>query len=138
MASVHVVAALFPHATSGLRELARWPAGGQRRGSLRRARARSLKRVNGCDTRCSSVRVTMYYELNNVMIGTAPVTRRISLACHVTGGVSKHAPSTRTRSKPLVDNRRKCLFFPPLVSTVSYYTRPVINTVTTILCVSDR
>lgn len=72
-----LVAALFPHATSGLRELARWPAG-QRTGSLRRARARSLKRVNGCDTRCSSVRVTMYYELNNVMIGTAPVTRRIS------------------------------------------------------------
>ena len=42
------------------------------------ARVCSLGRVNGCDTRSSSVCVTMYYELNNVMIGTAPGQRRIS------------------------------------------------------------
>lgn len=39
--------------------------------------AGSLKRVNGCNTWRSSVRVTVYYELNNVMIATAPVPRRI-------------------------------------------------------------
>lgn len=131
-----LVAALFPHVTSGLRELARWPAG-QRTGSLRRARARSLKRVNGCDTRCSSVRVTMYYELNNVMIGTAPVTRRIS--CVPCNGCLEtrelHANSPRVSR----GQSSKVSFFPPsFVSTVSYYSRPVINTVTTILCVSDR
>lgn len=90
-------------------------------------KARSSKRVNGCDTRCSSVRVTMYYELNNVMIGTAPVTRRIS--CVPCNGCLE----TRSRTRPPVESIFSSIRFHRLIAT-----RPVINTVTTISRVSDR
>jgi len=50
--------------------------------------AGSLKRVNDCNTGCSSVRVTAYYELNNVMIATAPVPQHISASVNYISGVS--------------------------------------------------
>ena len=122
---------------------------GQRGGSLASgSRERSLKRVNGCDTRCSSVRVTTYYELNNVMIGTAPVTRRISCVpcngCLKTPPTPWYRPSLKLSpfhtNKQTNTNTHTHTHARTFVSVSSpcVISRTVINTVTEILCVSDR